>query len=125
MARSASEGRYETTWYWLLLDPDVLALRCDVRPALQKASLPSCERCFLYLICQLELTLIRDRSQVPLDNEDANEDEVEEDGEGEHDPGEDSPRVPRPRLVILLLLLYDGVLRGPLVQVVVVDLDHG
>ena len=79
------------------------------------------------LICKTKLTLIRDRSQVPLDNEDANEDEVEEDGEGEHDPGEDGPRVPRPRLVILLLLLHDGVLRkgGPLVGVVVVDLDHG
>ena len=32
-----------------------------------------------------QLTLICDRSQVPLDNEDADEDEVEEDGEGKHD----------------------------------------
>ena len=74
----------------------------------------------------MELTLICDRGEVALDNEDADEDEVEDDGEGEHDPGEDGPRPPSPRLVILLLLLlYEGgVLGGPLVRVVVVDLDH-
>ena len=37
--------------------------------------------------------------EVPPEDEDGHEGEVEEDGEGDDDPGEDLPRVPRPALV--------------------------
>ena len=66
------------------------------------------------------LTFVDDGVEVPPEDEDGHEGEVEEDGEGDDDPGEDLPRVPRPALVHRLLRRGLLLVAGLVIVVVVV-----
>ena len=59
-----------------------------------------------------EKTFIDDSVSILSHEEDANDEEVEDDGEDDHDPGDDAPGLPTHRIVVSLLLLLSVNLNG-------------
>ncbi len=57
-------------------------------------------------MCGTGQTFIDNRVCILSDKEDADDEEVKNDGEDDHDPGDDAPGLPAHGVVVRLLLLF-------------------